>query len=624
MAVQIQLRNGTAAQWTAANPTLAAGEVGTETDTSKLKIGNGSTAWNSLAYASGSGTVSSVSVVSANGLAGTVATATTTPAITLSTSVTGVLKGNGTGISAAAAGTDYLAPPSGTAILKANSGGALANATAGTDYQAPITLTTTGTSGAATFISNTLNIPQYSGGGGSPGGSTTQVQYNSAGSFAGSANMTFDGTTLTAAGLAGPHNGTVGATTPNTGAFTTLSASSTVSGTGFSTYLASPPAIGGTAPAAGTFTTAKAIAASTQDAVQLQGRAGGTGSFVASITPTTLTASRTFTLPDASGTLLLDGGALGTPSSGTVTNLTGTASININGTVGATTANTGAFTTLSASSTVSGTGFSTYLASPPAIGGTAAAAGTFTTGSFSSTVHRGSSSGTITIAAPATAGTQSYTLPTAVPAANGYVLSSTTAGVMSWAAAGSGSPAGTNGQFQYNNSGSFGGASVLTYNATGPIVLSTIGVGNVTPSASGAGISFPATQSASSDVNTLDDYEEGTWTPSIGGTATYSVQSGQYTKIGNMVFFVCRLVILVKGTGNNYTVTGLPFTASVNIRGNVQNWLNSATAVVNVGFQGSGATQFDLNSSTAAATSLANNTFFGNGTDLYCTGFYQV
>ena len=62
----------------------------------------------------------------------------------------------------------------------------------------------------------------------------------------------------------------------------------------------------------------------------------------------------------------------------TVTNFTGTASININGTVGATTASTGAFTTLSASSTVSGTGFSTYLASPPAIGGTTPAAGTFT------------------------------------------------------------------------------------------------------------------------------------------------------------------------------------------------------------------------------------------------------
>lgn len=52
--------------------------------------------------------------------------------------LTGVLKGNGTSaFTAATAGTDYLAPPSGTAILKANSGGALANATAGTDYLAP-------------------------------------------------------------------------------------------------------------------------------------------------------------------------------------------------------------------------------------------------------------------------------------------------------------------------------------------------------------------------------------------------------------------------------------------------------------------------------------------------------
>jgi len=59
------------------------------------------------------------------------------------------------------------------------------------------------------------------------GGSNTQVQFNSSGVLAGSANLTFDGTTLTAAGLAGPHNGTVGATTPNTGAFTTLSASGT-------------------------------------------------------------------------------------------------------------------------------------------------------------------------------------------------------------------------------------------------------------------------------------------------------------------------------------------------------------------------------------------------------------
>lgn len=58
----------------------------------------------------GSGSVTSVSVVSANGFAGTVATATTTPAITLSTTITGILKGNATAISAATAGADYVVP----------------------------------------------------------------------------------------------------------------------------------------------------------------------------------------------------------------------------------------------------------------------------------------------------------------------------------------------------------------------------------------------------------------------------------------------------------------------------------------------------------------------------------
>lgn len=216
-------------------------------------------------------------------------------------------------------------------------------------------------------------------------------------------------------------NGTVGATTPNTGAFTSVTSTS----------------------ASGVLTRA----AATQDGVSLVGRAGGTASYTVTLTPTTLSASRTLTLPDNSGTILttgatvtvaqggtgltsgtsggvlyysasgtlassaalaasaivlgggagaapattttgtgvvtalgvnvgtagafvVNGGALGTPSSGTVTNLTGTASININGTVGATTPNTGAFTTLSSTGNITITG--TGILSVPQTGATQA------------------------------------------------------------------------------------------------------------------------------------------------------------------------------------------------------------------------------------------------------------
>ena len=65
----------------------------------------------------GSGTVTSVAVETANGFAGTVANPTTTPAVTVETTVTGLLKGNGTAVSAATAGTDYLAPGGSGAAL---------------------------------------------------------------------------------------------------------------------------------------------------------------------------------------------------------------------------------------------------------------------------------------------------------------------------------------------------------------------------------------------------------------------------------------------------------------------------------------------------------------------------
>ena len=91
---------------------------------------------------------------------------------------------------------------------------------------------------------------------------------------------------------------------------------------------------------------------------------------------------------------------------------------------------------------------------------------------------------------------------------------------------------------------------------------------------SGTGITFPATQSASSNANTLDDYEEGTWTPaysSSGASFTHATQIGRYVKIGSLVtaygYIVCTSV---SGTTSNaVTVTGLPFTIENVANGNI-------------------------------------------------------
>ena len=61
-------------------------------------------------------------------------------------------------------------------------------------------------------------------------------------------------------------------------------------------------------------------------------------------------------------------------------------------------------------------------------------------------------------------------------------------------------------------------------------------------------------------ANALDDYEEGTWTPSVGGSATYTTQAGYYKKIGNMVFITGILVINnISGAAHTNYLDGLPF-----------------------------------------------------------------
>lgn len=130
----------------------------------------------------GGGSVTSVSVVSANGFAGTVATSTTTPAITLSTTVNGLLKGNGTSISAAVAGTDYLTTAVTSAV--AGSGIGVSGATGAVTFSNTGVLSVAGTTNQISTSASTgaiaLSLPDRI-----SVGSVTNLANAAAGSFAG-------------------------------------------------------------------------------------------------------------------------------------------------------------------------------------------------------------------------------------------------------------------------------------------------------------------------------------------------------------------------------------------------------------------------------------------------------
>jgi hypothetical protein len=122
--------------------------------------------------------------------------------------------------------------------------------------------------------------------------------------------------------------------------------------------------------------------------------------------------------------------------------------------------------------------------------------------------------------------------------------------------------------------------NIISYDASGnPAAVATGSSGQVLTSA-GAGapptfsaapshtgnVQFPASQSASADVNNLDDYQEGTWTPVITATTnnhTYASQHGFYVKIGKFVHCHAHVVIdNLNSTSGNSRFGGLPFTAS--------------------------------------------------------------
>jgi hypothetical protein len=168
------------------------------------------------------------------------------------------------------------------------------------------------------------------------------------------------------------------------------------------------------------------------------------------------------------------------------------------------------------------------------------------------------------------------------------------------------------------------GTTALKVNTNEGIqILNCLGVGNATPSTSGAGITFPATQSASSDANTLDDYEEGTWTSTItssGGTITTStVNRAGYRKIGDTVYFNVDVTINTVGTASGALRFTLPFTSTSS---------NSVYGreYTSLGYGLLGAIDTTtVNAYVYASTANNGNAFAGgNGFRVTMNGFFQV
>ena len=137
----------------------------------------------------------------------------------------------------------------------------------------------------------------------------------------------------------------------------------------------------------------------------------------------------------------------------------------------------------------------------------------------------------------------------------------------------------------------------------------------------------------SGSANALDDYEEGTWTPSVGGTATYTHSEGFYTKIGNLVHIHFDIQINAIGTGNGSSITNAPFTSanlpnvatgypiSIAYHGTLAN-----TATWIVGYVADSGTSISFAGNNTAATTIQLNGFvvFQNGARIIGSGTYRT
>ena len=147
--------------------------------------------------------------------------------------------------------------------------------------------------------------------------------------------------------------------------------------------------------------------------------------------------------------------------------------------------------------------------------------------------------------------------------------------------------------------------------------------------ADGHGIDFSATSSVGTMTSELlDDYEEGTWTPSLGGNTAYTAQNGQYTKIGRCISIQGYLSINTIGTGSTTSITGLPIAANQPQPPSViiSKWTNLSQDIYDLAgvIPGSGGTQINATGITAATASNTENlAVFQNSTVMFfsCTYF---
>jgi 3D (Asp-Asp-Asp) domain-containing protein len=104
-----------------------------------------------------------------------------------------------------------------------------------------------------------------------------------------------------------------------------------------------------------------------------------------------------------------------------------------------------------------------------------------------------------------------------------------------------------------------GNAESMRLNSTANLVLKGGTVG-----ANGVGVTFPATQVASSDANCLDDYEEGTWVPTDGSGAglVFTVSACRYTKVGRLVTVQGNITYPATASAANANISGFPFSSS--------------------------------------------------------------